>query len=241
MSETTTTAIAVANFKGIAKFEKLTEILAENTGGQGINLFAVNRVKMPTGGATIWQLPDEDGEPTRTLEGIIVYQHFVRAYWETENPTAGTPPTCSSADGNTGYGDPGGDCHTCPLARFGSRQDGKKGQACKLGRRLYLLQPDGLFPLILSLPPMSLGNASTFFLRLAEKELVYRHVVVSIGLEKAQNSGGQPYARAVIRKVRVLDESERPKVDAYSAFIARVADEEAARTKSRGEDFDEAA
>lgn len=238
MSETT--AIAVSNFKGIEKLSKLQSILEENTGGQGINLFAVNRVKMPTGGATIWQMPDEDGAPAKTIDGIIVYQHFVRAYWEGDSPTAGTPPQCSSPDGVTGYGDPGGECHACPLSKFGSRAGGKRGQACKLGRRLYILQPDGLFPLILSLPPMSLGNASTFFLRLAEKELVYRHVVVSISLEKAQNAGGQPYARAVIRKVRVLDESERPRVDAYSAFIQKVADEEAARTMDRG-DFDEAA
>jgi hypothetical protein len=60
-------------------------------------------------------------------------------------------------------GKPGGDCHKCPLAQFGSAVDQKgqpgKGQACKSMRMLLFLRQDDMIPMIVNLPPTSLQNA----------------------------------------------------------------------------------
>lgn len=235
-----TTAIVAAQYKGLSKIEAVSAALMENTAGQGVSLFQLDRVKVPSGGGKVWMVPTLNGEePRETIDGLIVHNHFVRSYWDTAEPVQGTPPSCSAPDGLHGFGSPGGDCTRCPYSRFGtSKKVGGKAQACKLGRVLYLLRPDSILPLVLVLPPGSLGNCQKFFLHLAEQETIFRHQVVSIGLEQAVNGTGQKYSKATFRALRSLEPGEREKVDAYGGFIARIAEEWAARAQEAGSMID---
>lgn len=71
---------------------------------------------------------------------MILYNHDTCAYWpEGSEYDDNVTPLCSSVDGKTGYGAPGGVCATCALNQYGSVEKGK-GKACKNMRNLYILR-----------------------------------------------------------------------------------------------------
>lgn len=85
------------------------------------------RVKIPSGGATSFEIPDslnpEETNPAKVLTGIIVAQHKANSYWP-DGDGMGNPPTCSSSDGKTGEGNSGGACSGCALNEWGSGEGG---------------------------------------------------------------------------------------------------------------------
>src|SRR5690606_3431853 len=177
---------------------ELAEIIAANLGGEGITQFDLDRVRIPAGGSTTWSIPTLDGEEeTRVLEGIIIHFTTPRAYWKTpfDESGGGTPPDCSSEDGIVGVGNPGGDCSTCPLSKFGTAKN-RRGQACKQMRLLFMLREDSLLPIVVVLPPMSLRPARQYFLRLASQRQAFYSVITRIELERDRNQDGIPYSRA---------------------------------------------
>jgi hypothetical protein len=91
---------------------ELQEALAVNAGGQKINPFDLDVVKIPAGGMTVWTVPDiEQGEVVKqALEGIIILQRSIRSWWagSIEDTGGGSPPDCSSQDGLWGVGSPAG-------------------------------------------------------------------------------------------------------------------------------------
>jgi hypothetical protein len=91
---------------------EMSEALAVNAGGQKINPFDLDVVKVPSGGMTAWTIPDiTEGEIiSKTLEGIVLLQRTIRSYWkeDIEAKGGGSPPDCSSQDGIWGRGAPYG-------------------------------------------------------------------------------------------------------------------------------------
>lgn len=176
------------------------------------------RVKIPGGGVTQFEVPGDDPENpdyVKSLTGVILYNHMANAYWpEGEEYSNDTPPLCRSADGKTGYGDPGGDCASCALNQFGSVESGK-GKACKNMRMLYLLQSGALLPLQLALPPTSIRPYQDFYKSafLIRGRACYGSIV-EIGLKK-QESGGFTYSVATFRKVRDLEGEELSAMKSY--------------------------
>ncbi len=178
--------------------QNLKEIIAEAAGPGGLSPNDLDRVKVPTGGATSWQVPDLEGEVScKELTGIILYHQDVRAYWRVSYDEGGgdTPPDCASMDGLTGHGDPGGRCSTCPLSQWGSASKGK-GQACKQLKLLYLLQPEAVLPIVVSLPPTSVKTVKQYLLRLASRAKKPQSIVTVLTLEKTKNAEGIPYSMA---------------------------------------------
>jgi len=118
-----------------------------------------------------------------------------------------------SRDGIVGVGDPGGLCHTCPFAKFGSTSKGSgKGQACKQIRQLLLLQEDQILPSLITVPPSSLGPVRQYFIALLSRLIPHWGVVTKISLEKATNDAGIAYARMVFTAGRVLSPEERARL-----------------------------
>ena len=158
------------------------------------------RVKIPSGGATSFEIPDplnpDETNPTKVLAGIIVAQHKANGYWP-EGDSMGNPPECSSFDGKVGIGTPGGDCARCPLNEWGSG-DGGSGKACKNMMQVYLLQSGVMFPIQLSLPPTSIKPFNSYMSRLRMNGLLPSKVLTSISLRK-EESNGNPYAVAVFK------------------------------------------
>ena len=171
---------------------------------EGLNL-TFPRVKIPGGGNLMFELPGDDPENpsyVRTIEGVILYNHAACAYWpEGSEYDENVSPLCSSVDGKTGFGAPGGACAVCALNKFGSDEKGK-GKACKNMRHLYILRSGEYMPLLLALPPTSLRPYTDFM----TAAFVSRHrpvfaSVVQIGLKRVDN-GSNTYSVATFRKLR---------------------------------------
>ena len=209
-------AIVPAQEYRVAKADptELQAIIRENVGPEGISEFDLDRVRVPAGGATVWEVPALDGtDALKELVGVVVFKKNVRAYWSTPYEASGgggQPPDCYSDDGLFGEGDPGGACAECPLAKFGTAENGR-AQACRAMQLLFLARPHSLLPLVVVAPPTSLRNLRKFFLRLANEGRPYWSVVVGLGLQKAQNANGVPYSVIVPRVVSVLDEATTAK------------------------------
>lgn len=181
------------------------EDLAEDMDGLRMGF---KQVKIPAGGALQFEIPTDDPDNpdyVKTLEGVILYNHFSFAYWpededgETDENNA---PLCQSVDGKLGYGTPGGFCAACGYNRFGSRG---KGKACKNSRVLYLLRSGDYMPIQLSLPPTSLkpfNEFANFAFMLRQRGLCSS--VIQIGLQR-ENNGKDDYS---VAKFKVLYDFE---------------------------------
>ena len=140
MSEGKNTQIAAVEtgFTALANNNILEEALADEYAGLE---FSIDRVKLPAGGGTAFEVPAEDGEDTemvKDITGVILYNHPAFAYYASAFAGGHAAPDCSSIDGVTGVGTPGGDCRTCPYNKFGSG-DGQS-KLCKNKRMLYILR-----------------------------------------------------------------------------------------------------
>lgn len=230
---------------------ELTQFIRENVGPQGIKPLDLPRIKMPAAGGLAWTIPTLEGpEPSRFIEGVVVSWQTRRAYWEKSFGATGggSPPDCSSEDGDIGVGwngtdpptdqpdldvyfDANGrpvfahDCSTCPLGganAWGTARDDKgeptPGKACKEIRALYVRRPGDLLPFMVPLPPSSLKNCAQFFLRMASAELSYYGVVMQIGLEEAKNARAT-FSRATFAIARRLDPQEQAEVMEYRGAI----------------------
>ena len=99
-----------------------SEEIAEDA--DGLQMMSFQRVKIPAGGALQFEIPTEDPDNpdyARTLEGVVLYNHSAYTLWpEGSEYDEDTKPLCSSVDGKTGIGEPGGACATCPMNAYGS-------------------------------------------------------------------------------------------------------------------------
>ncbi len=177
---------------------EIRDAVSANLGDGGMSATDLERIKIPAGGGTAWTLQTLDGEEmVKELAGIIVAWRDTRAYWSVpmESSEGSMPPDCFSLDARTGTGTPGGNCHKCPFAEFGSDPKGE-GQACKLVRQLFFVREENLLPEIVSLPASSVKPARQYFMRLASKAVPCYSLITRIGLEKTKNAQGIVYSRA---------------------------------------------
>jgi hypothetical protein len=213
--ETAVSAFVIFN----TKIEQIREAMEANVGDGGLTAGDFDRIKVPAGGATAWTIQGLDGEEIlKEVAGIVVAWRDTRAYWSVpmEQSEGNMPPDCYSLDARTGTGKPGGDCHKCPLAQFGS--DGA-GQACKLVRQLFLIREENLLPEIVNLPPSSIKPARQYFLRLASKGVPCYSVITKIGLEKTRNAQGIVYSRATFASGGRLAPEQARRAKEYAAMI----------------------
>ncbi len=203
------------------KLEQIREAMEANVGDGGLTAGDFDHIKVPAGGGTAWTIQGLDGEEIlKEVAGIVVAWRDTRAYWSVpmEQSDGSTPPDCYSLDARTGTGKPGGDCHKCPLAQFGSDAGGP-GQACKLVRQLFLIREENLLPEIVNLPPSSIKPARQYFLRLASKGVPCYSVITRIGLEKTKNAQGIVYSRATFASGGRLSAEQARRAKEYAAMI----------------------
>lgn len=168
-----------------------------------------SRVKIPAGGGLAFEIPGaEEPETAREIVGVILAHYAMRAYWPEAFTGQGTPPVCSSLDGRTGQGDPGGACTKCERAAWGTGK-GDRGQACKLMHRLFVLREGQMFPLILSVPPTSVRNVGVYMTRLASAGQHFRGVMTKIKLAKDRNQDGIEYSKVDLFRVADLTPEQR--------------------------------
>lgn len=199
---------------------EVTDLIRDNLGGDGLSPHELDKVKVPSGGGSTWEVPGLDGiEAMKEIEGIIIERATRRAYWPTKEAD-GESPDCRSEDGLIGIGDPGGSCAECPFNEFGSDVDGGAGKACKETRQLFLLQPDSLIPIVLTVPPASLANVKAYFLRLLRAQLSPLDVVTKIGLEVATRKGTTTkFSKVTLSAGQRLDPDAKARMRAYAALL----------------------
>ena len=168
-----------------------------------------DRIKMPSSGSTVFEVPDDEGEltPVKDFTGVILYHHPLQMYYMYKYTGGNNPPDCGSYDGIIGQGNPGGQCKTCRYNQFGTGENGSK--ACKNRRRLYILREGEIFPLLLHLPPGSLREITQYLKRLLTKGLRSNMVVTRFSLQKATNKGNMVYSQAQFAVDRVLTPEEQ--------------------------------
>lgn len=192
------------------------EEMAEDMDGMTM---AFQRVKIPGGGTLQFEMPSDDPdrpEYSTSLVGVILYNHASHAYWagdssEEEN----NPPVCSSLDGKTGIGIPGGACAACQLNKFRTASKGK-GKACKNMRVLYLLRSGDYMPLQLNLPPTSIKAFQDF---VSSAFIMRRRAtcgsMVQITLRRESN-GKDTYSVAVFKRLYDFTGEELAQIRAYA-------------------------
>lgn len=211
MSEKNNNELAVnEGFAVLANQNVLNEALAEDC--QGLE-FSFDRVKLPAGGGTAFELPSaesDESEMVKDITGVIVYNHPAYAYYHDKYTGGNNPPDCGSFDGVTGIGNPGGNCTDCPYNKFGSG-DGQS-KLCKNKRMLYILREGELFPITLSLPTGSLKSFTNYVKSQLSRGRKLNQAVTKIALKKATNASGIVFTQAVFTFVRMLTVEERTAV-----------------------------
>lgn len=195
-----------SGFAALENMDVLNEAMAEDC--QGLE-FSFDRVKLPAGGGTAFEIPSAEGEEyemAKDITGVIVYNHPAYAYYHDKYTGGNNPPDCGSFDGIQGIGTPGGNCASCPYNKFGSG-DGQS-KLCKNKRMLYILRENELFPITLSLPTGSLKAFTNYVKSQLSRGRKPNRVVTKITLKKATNASGIAFSQAVFSFVRMLDADE---------------------------------
>lgn len=221
--------VKVANY-AVVKSENVDfkSILEANIGGEQIDQFALDRVKVPGAGGIAWEVPTLEGvDMAKTVEGVIVGWKTVRSLYLTPFTGGGEPPVCSSDDGTIGIGDPfekgqagQQDCSTCPHNQWGSALDGK-GKRCSERRLVFMLRENDMLPIMISFPPTSIKPLANYFLRLTQAGLYYWDVVTTLSLEKTKSQGGIDYAIIKPAVSQRLTSEVAEKFKAYHEFFAQ--------------------
>lgn len=212
------------NFSVItAEDQFLKEVVQENIGGE-LDIFDLDRVKVPSGGGLQWKVSTLDGEEhVSHIDGIIIYFENIRAYWKQdyEDSEGNSPPDCAARGGTgamEGQGDPGGSCDQCSLAKFGSADKGE-GQACSAGRRVFILTENLLLPIMITCPPTSLKGARQFFMRLSSHGVPYFGVLSRLKLIGDKNSKGKEYSKIEFESIGRLSPEELERIRKYRDAI----------------------
>ena len=141
---------------------------------------------------------DAKGDPVARLEVVILRAakevsktYYAGAFIEGSNEE----PDCSSNNGvspDAGCSTPQATtCAACPRNEWGSRitDAGKKAKECSDTRRIAVILGDDLGganfdgPLMLRVPPASLGDLSIYGKRMTQKSFPYRGVITALGFD----------------------------------------------------------
>ncbi|MDR1600149.1 MAG: hypothetical protein LBS11_09840 [Oscillospiraceae bacterium] len=152
---------------------------------------------------------------------MILYHHPLLCYYKTKYTGGNNPPDCGSFDGETGIGDPGGECKRCPLNQFDSGENGSN--VCKQRRQIYLLREGEVFPMLLSLPTGSLGMFTRYIKRFLGKDRKTNSAVTRFTLKKETSKGGIVYAQEQFVLDRTLTPEEMRLIEPLTAQVKEYA------------------
>lgn len=215
--------VKAENFELVTLTGDLAEAIAEEMDGLGT--IPYDRVKIPSGGSIVFEVPTEDEDNPDTekeLIGIILDHHGVNSRWAAAYTGSDAPPVCSAYDGKTGVNTETGEiiaCADCPYNKFGSGQD-ERGKACKNSHRIYMLRPGNPVPLVLTLPPTSIKYARDYFAKsIVLKGMRCYQAITKITLKKEQSADGIAYSRACFTFVDRLNATQAAQAEEMAQAI----------------------
>jgi hypothetical protein len=222
-------ALVVYGKTELAKYmftdKEALSLITENLAGESLTQADLERIKFPTGGMTVFSRVNLQGEEynPKTIEGIVIGQRLVRAYWESEFNGEGVPPDCFSEDRICSMN--GAICSECPYSQWKSAlKNGQPaaGQACKMITQLFMLEEDNPLPIYINIPPTSIKIARKYFLGLAvQKHRIY-DVVTSLSLLKTKSKGGIDYALLKAASVGVVEKQYATQIESFTKIFSEV-------------------
>ena len=184
--------------------------------------FQCGRVQIAGGGANVFKVTepgDEESKSVPEITGVIMYHHKTNALWEGEyGKNEDRTPVCSSVNGDEGTMSETGEilkCGACPYNQYGTAGDGRRGKACKNMRRLYIMRPGDIFPMILSLPPSALGAFDKYRTKVIMARKSLQGVVTRFTLKCKDNRDGVEFSLPVFEAVAALPPGEAERVRQY--------------------------
>lgn len=219
--------------------DEMTALLNE-CGINGVSIFDLEKVKFPSREEIEWSVPDINEKSgyrrVEEIEGVIVNFKDTRSYWTSDYDTnPDQPPDCHSddcrvgqievdakwPDNNTEFsGPPTGNCNTCQYAKYESDPKGV-GQACKKMRNLFVVLPDKMLPVILSVGPGSFRDTEKFFYKLMSAATVPSSVIVGLSLFTSSSKTGVKYPKLKLRIIERLSTEMVEKISAYREAITQ--------------------
>lgn len=202
----------------------------------GISNFQLSRLKIPAGGVTAWEIESLEGTRVeQSLDVIIVaIKGRQKAWWSEsmEQAGGGSPPSCASTDGTTGFGvnslDPAAvdgqhECASCAWSKFGSARNGGNGKDCKDHSLLFCFQKGSRIPSLLVVPATSLKSLQGYVLKLIDAGKRMETVVTKLALKKTQSNSGITYSTLAPTWSNDLDEAASAEMIGVSkAFLSRL-------------------
>lgn len=216
------TALAVAeNFQLANRYENIApELLAELKDEMadldpesGISCL---QIKIPSGTSSAYevQTEDDDSEPMKKIEAVLVFTHRANGYWPEaygSGDDQNKAPVCSSMDGETAVWVDTGEvrsCENCPYNEYGTATDQKgqqtRGKACKNMRRLYLMMSGDPNLYLLTVPPTSIKDVNKYLVKTVSSGTSYAGIVTILTLEKTKNANGIDYNKVVLQRGQPL-------------------------------------
>jgi hypothetical protein len=214
------TALKVYENNEIAALDPNSEAalaFRENNEGTSFDVSDLIRVKVPSGGGTIWTIEGPSGkESVESIEGVIVFKAPHGVIWRSDDPSPGEKPVVvtndlvtaklnipreevpedmmESLDSAEINGRPGVyDWAKLPQTQWGTGKKGH-GKYAKEQILLFILRPNELLPLFLAVPSGSIKNLKKFFL---QASLPYYRMLVSLKLKEEKSKGGIKYSQII--------------------------------------------
>ncbi len=206
----------------VALNSNVLEVINNNLKSNCLTKASFDTIKSPSGGTLVFTVPTlEDDVIEKELVGIILDYTTPRAYWNTNDPVEGTPPTCFSSDSIISTD--GKACASCMYNEFGSKADGESNaKACKESVELLFLRKDNIMPIIVRVPVSSKLIFQKYLTRLVSNLLPIYGVVTKVTLEKTTNRTGQAYAKFKFQVVKKLTNEEVNGMKVFSQNMVRV-------------------
>lgn len=171
---------------------------------RGLRL-AVQKIKIPTGGSTYFDMGD--GKPVNDLIGLIIDNYDTRTYFEKAFDGSENKPDCQSNDCITGWDKEGFEkqCAGCDLGKF---TKGEKSR-CSTRRKIYILLEGHDLPHLILVPPTSMVSFRHYVELLQYNNNTTRTVLTRIWLKKETSKSGFPYAQLQFMMQRELEGEEK--------------------------------
>lgn len=175
----------------------------------------IPRIRMAGGGVGMLLTQNADEEPTKLIEGVIVfaakYKSFYKEQYDEETKK---PPECFSHNGKTPDPDSGEPqaktCKGCPHNEFGSDAR-ERGKACRDMRRIFFLTSieegqESVMPWHINATPTSIKAWDDYMTNLVMAGASYNEVVTRITAYKKKNT--DTFCVLKFERVRTLDETQ---------------------------------
>lgn len=214
-----------SEFAALSPNSDIALAMRENMEGETFSEMDLIRVKIPTGGSTVWNIEGVSGiEATEAIEGVCVFKAYKGLLWPQLESNGEDKPILVSYDLRTAKLNvpiddvpeemmeqliacelPGHanvyDWTKLPYTQFGTGKNGV-GKFAKEHLVLFILRKNEGLPLYIQVGSGSLAVMKKFFIRM--QNVPYYRAVVSLSLKAGKSTGGQTYAQMAPRLIGTL-------------------------------------